>query len=64
MRAEIALVNNDNSTANSSMQTAMQSSIDKVLNFATLDPNADLDFVPTSLEISNFLVIVILQAQI
>ncbi len=55
MRAEMALVSGNSGAASSHLQNAMQKSIDKVMGFISVDPDADSDFAPTSDDVSDFI---------
>lgn len=55
MQAEMALIENNSNIANTFIQEGMQKSIDKVMSFINLDPDADTSFAPSSTEISNYI---------
>ena len=55
MRAEVAILSGDTGTAFSFMESGMRKSIDKTMSFSLLDPDADLDYAPTAIDISNFI---------
>jgi hypothetical protein len=55
MVAEMSLISGNVGGANTSLQTAMQIHIDKVMSFGSKDPEADLSFAPTSEEVSNYI---------
>jgi hypothetical protein len=58
LRAEMYLANNDSGLARNFMQQGIQKSISKIFDFITLDSNADVSYVPSSTEVSNYLNIV------
>jgi len=55
MRAEMALVSGNAGTAGAHLQSAMQKSIDKVMGFISVDPDADGDFEPTGSEVNDYI---------
>jgi len=55
MRAEMALVSGNSGAAANHLQSAMQKSIDKVMGFISLDPDADSDFAPTGTDVSDYI---------
>ncbi len=59
MKAEIFLSQNNTGSAANALSNALQKSSDKVIGFAAVDPNANMDMVPSSSEISEFVTRVI-----
>ncbi|MBO0321652.1 SusD/RagB family nutrient-binding outer membrane lipoprotein [Muricauda sp. CAU 1633] len=54
-RAEMALVQSDAATARTFMEAGMTKQIAKARSFVSLDPNADLSFEPTLIEVADFI---------
>ncbi|NND62753.1 MAG: SusD/RagB family nutrient-binding outer membrane lipoprotein [Flavobacteriaceae bacterium] len=55
MRVEVALLNNELNTAKILLESGIRKSIDKVIPFANLDPDANLSVVPTTNDIDSFI---------
>lgn len=55
MRAEMALVDNNASGANTFLQAGMQKSIAKAMSFGNLDPAADLSFAPSAGDVTTYI---------
>ncbi len=54
-RAEIALAQSDATTARTFMEAGITKQIAKARGFVSLDPNADLSFEPTIMDVANFI---------